>query len=151
MFYVMIFSHVIKDESTLDRGKRILRVSVRLEKIAWGSLIVLLFTGVWNTIYNPISVMRTGHEVRNLAEFWMLWETAFGSAFMIKHVLFIVFVALMAYRSFRVLRVLRKAVEEMDALDIRDVEKTLEKVSQRILYLGYLILFFSAIVLFSLR
>jgi len=151
MFYVIIFSYVIERESAYEKGKRILKASRRLDLIAWASLILLLFTGIWNTIYNPVSEMYLKHEVQTLEDFWMLWETPFGSAFMIKHVLFVVFFVLMVYRSFRIFRTLKRAVVTMDALGIRAAEESLEKVSRIILVFGYLILFFSAIILFSLR
>lgn len=151
VFNTLIFRPAVSEEHPLDRSKRILWANRQLDKIVWGSLIILLGTGTWNTIFNPISVSLTGHEVRNFAELELLGETAFGSALRIKHGFFLLLVVLMLYRSFALLPKLRNAVEGGDMGEIREVERRLEQLSRGTLLLGYIILLFAAVVLFTLR
>jgi hypothetical protein len=57
----------------------------------------------------------------------------------------------MGYRSFNLLPRLGKAVDERDTMKTSEVEIRLGYLSIGILLLGYIILFFASIVLFSLR
>jgi uncharacterized membrane protein len=150
-FYVFIFRPSLSEESPLERSRRIFEAGRKLDVIVWSSLAILLVTGIWNTISNPISVSLTGHRVRNFAELELLGETAFGSALRFKHGFFLLLISLMGYRSFNLLPRLGKAVDERDTMKTSEVEIRLGYLSIGILLLGYIILFFASIVLFSLR
>ncbi len=135
----------------LEASRRAVEISRRLDPLVWASLLVLLVTGTWNTIENPVSQALTGGLVRSFEELELLGETPFGSALRIKHGWFLLLLALMTYRSFKLLPGLAKSVEEGNAEKSRAVEKRLEQVNKVILLVGYVILLFAAIIIFSLR
>ncbi len=137
--------------SDLEASRRAVEASRRLDQLVWWSLFVLLVTGTWNTIENPVSRTLTGGLVGSFEELERLGDTPFGSALRIKHGFFLLLMALMAYRSYRLLPRLSKSVEEGNAEGARAVEARLDQASKAILALGYVILLFAAIIVFSLR
>ncbi len=137
--------------NTIEATRKTIEVSKRLSTLIWAGLIVLLVTGTWNTIENPVSKTMGVGLVSSFEELERLGDTAFGSALRIKHGFFILVVALMAYRSYKLLPELERLIEKGEAEKAKAMEKQLEQANKIILLVGYVILLFAAIIVFSLR
>lgn len=149
--YVLVVRRTPSPGDILGASRKAVRTSKRLDYIVWGGLLVLLITGAWNTLDNPVSKTMTGRILGSFEELELLGDTAFGSALRIKHGFFLLLIVLMAYRSFKLLPELARLVEEGNTEKSQAVMGDLERANNFILLLGYVILMFSAIIVFSLR
>ncbi|MBI3287328.1 MAG: CopD family protein [Chloroflexi bacterium] len=122
----------------------------RLMPITWGSLVLLILTGIWNTVFNPVS----SEPVTSIERLEALRRTPFGSALFIKHIFIVGTILLSGWHNFVLVPRLRRMLPTSGATLSSEAHGVLRLISWAAavnLLVGIGVLFFAAQVLFSLR
>ncbi|MBI2845263.1 MAG: CopD family protein [Chloroflexi bacterium] len=96
-FQALPFTPIFSDLDLEARGRLVQQSTRRLLPLTWGSIIVLVLTGVWNTIFTPIA---SEPPITSLEELDALLITSFGQNLLVKHIFVVGTILFTAWHNF---------------------------------------------------
>lgn len=143
VFQVLAFTPLFAGFDLAARVRFVRESTRRLLLLTWGSIVVLVLTGIWNTVFTPVA----SEPVTSLAELEALRATPFGQSLLIKHIFVVATILLTAWHNF----LLAPRLSFPSGGYLLKHWRWTGWISGLNLLAGIGVLFFAAQVLFSLR
>lgn len=97
VFQALPFTRLFSGFDLEARAGFVQQSTRRLLLLTWGSIVILVLTGIWNTVFTPVA---SEPPITSLGELDALLITSFGHNLLVKHIFVVVTILFTALHNF---------------------------------------------------